>query len=132
MARKTKRKAHRKKIRLGELPAQYRFFLNPYSDVRFTTSCPGCNGRTKQRKRPLAIHVNDWGMVILNYTCRFCPFCELLIAHQNDLEAHLAVLFQQRSPEVIGSDYLVVGIVLRKAWRRGLDKPLENPKCSRH
>jgi len=41
----------------GKLPPQHRFFLNPYRDMRFT-SCPKCNGKTKLRKLPLAIHVN--------------------------------------------------------------------------
>ena len=57
--------------RLGSLPPQFKFFLNPYTDTRFTTSCPGCAGRTKQRKLPLAIHVHGWGMVMLNKTCLF-------------------------------------------------------------
>ena len=116
----------RGKPRLGELKPLYKFFLNPYADVRFTSSCPGCLGKTKQRKLPLAIHVSDWGMVLLNTTCRFCPACELLIAHQDEIEGYLAKVFAKFAPEVIGNDFLVVGTVERKQWRRGLAKPLEN------
>jgi hypothetical protein len=126
MARKTKRKKDRGLPRLGKLPPQYKFFLNPYSNVRFTTSCPGCSGKTKQRKLPLAIHVDDWGMVILNKTCRFCPHCDLLIAHQDEIEANLAQLLSQMAPNAIGSSYLIVGNVERKDWRSGLAKPLTN------
>lgn len=95
MARKVREKKDREKEWLGELPPQYKFFLNPYTDVRFTASCPGCSKQTKQRKLPLAIHVTDWGMVILNKACRFCPACDLLIAHQDEIEGHLAQLFAE-------------------------------------
>ena len=126
MARQAKQKRDCEKPRLGELPPRYSLFLNPYTDVRFSSSCPGCSGKTRQRKLPLAIHVDDWGMVILNKTCRFCPYCELLIAHQDEIEAHLAQLFAQIAPDAMGSDYLIMGTVERKQWRRGLTSPLSN------
>lgn len=117
-------KEGRETPRLGTLPPQYKFFLNPYADARFTTSCPGCAGRTKQRKLPLAIHVHGWGMVMLNKTCRFCPYCDLLIAHKDEIERQLAQLRTQLGPGVLGNDYLIMGTVERKDWRRGLTKPL--------
>lgn len=117
-------KSSRKIPRLGKLPPRFSFFLNPYVDVRFTASCPGCSGRTKQRKLPLAIHVHAWGMVVLNKTCRFCSHCDLLIAHKDEIESHLAPLRSRLEPGVFGNDYLVVGTVERKDWRRGLDNPL--------
>jgi len=124
MASKTKANKDRKELRLGNLMPLYKFFLNPYADLRFTSSCPSCCGKTKQRKLPLAIHVSDWGMVILNKTCRFCPACELVIGHQDEIEGFLAQLFAESAPEVVGNDYLIVGTVDRKDWRRGLVKPL--------
>ena len=126
MARKVKANDNRKRPRLGALPPLYKFFLNPYADVRFTSSCPGCCGKTKQQKLPLAIHVSDWGMVILNKTCRFCRPCELLIAHQDEIEGYLAQLFAEVAPQVIGNDYLVIGTIERRDWRRGLTEPLKN------
>ena len=111
--------------RLGKQPPRYKLFLNPYQDARFT-SCPGCGGKTKQKKLPLAIHVDDAGMVILNKTCRFCPACDLLIAHQDETEAQLAVIFAERTPEAVGNDYLVVGTVDRPDWQRGRKTPLTN------
>lgn len=113
---------------LGALPPRFKFFLNPYLDARFTTSCPGCGGRMKQRKLPLAIHVHDWGMVIMNKTCRFCPGCDLLIAHQDEIESLLAALFERQAPSVIGNKYLVAGTVERGPWRRGLTQPLTPPE----
>lgn len=126
MSRKTGRKGDRREPRLGKLPPLYKLFLNPYSNVRFTTSCPGCSGKTRQRKLPLAIHVHQFGMVILNKTCRFCPYCELLIAHQDEIEALLARITPQTAPPTAGDDYLIVGTVERKPWRRGLTSPLTN------
>ncbi len=126
MKRKAGRKQDRKLRRLGKLPPQYQFLLNPFTNVRFTASCPGCDGKTKQRKFPLAIHVDNCGLVILNKTCRFCPHCDLVIAHQNEIEAQLAHVLQQATPPAVLSDYLIIGTVERKDWRRGLTDPLSN------
>ena len=109
--------------RLGKQPPRYRFFLNPYSDVRFTT-CPQCGEKTRVRKLPLVIHIDPMQLVALNKTCRYCPRCDLLIAHQDQLEAWLAAFFGQQQPEVVGNDYLVVGTEDRAAWRRGTHTPL--------
>jgi len=126
MGRRVKADGIREEQRLGNLTPMYKFFLNPYADIRFTSSCPSCSGKTKQRKLPLAIHVSDWGMVILNKTCRFCPASALVIGHQDEIEGLLAQLFGESAPEVVGNDYLVVGTVERKDWRRGLAEPLTN------
>ena len=109
--------------RLGKQPPRYKFFLNPYQDARFT-SCPGCGGKTKQKKLPLAIHVDDAGMVILNKICRFCPACDLLIAPRRGEQSKLH--FAERTPEAVGNDYLVVGTVDRPDWQRGRKTPLTN------
>lgn len=105
--------------RLGKQPPRYTFFLNPYADARFS-NCPKCGGKTKQKKLPLVIHVNEGGMISLNKTCRYCPACELLIAHKDDIEALLAQLFQEREPAVVGNDYLVIGTLDRPDWKRGV------------
>ena len=39
---------------MGQQPPRYKFFLNPYSDVRFS-KCPQCEAKTRQRKLPLVI-----------------------------------------------------------------------------
>lgn len=111
--------------RFGKQPPRYVFFFNPYQDARFT-SCPGCGGKTRRKKLPLAIHVDDVGMVILNKTCRFCPGCDLLIAHQDEIAVQLAGVFAERAPEVVGDGYLVVGTLDRPDWRRGRTTPLTN------
>jgi hypothetical protein len=108
--------------RLGKLPPQYTFILNPYTDARFTR-CPICEQKMHQRKVPLFIHVDPFHPVVLGYTCRYCPTCDLLIAHQDQIEALLANLFATHEPSVIGNDYLVMGTVERKAWREGMKAP---------
>ena len=71
-----------KESRIGKLPPQYTFILNPYAEYRFSR-CPNRNQTMKQRKLPLFIHVDPMSLVVLNKTCRYCPACDLLIAHQS-------------------------------------------------
>jgi hypothetical protein len=33
-------------------------------------------------------------LVSLTYTCRYCPACDLLIAHQDEIERLLSSLFE--------------------------------------
>ncbi|MFZ5915519.1 MAG: hypothetical protein ACOYZ7_01120 [Chloroflexota bacterium] len=108
--------------RFGKLPPQYTFILNPYPDARFSR-CPMCDQKMHQRKVPLFIHVDPFNPVVLGYTCRYCPDCDLLIAHQDQIEALLANLFAERAPSVVGNDYLVIGTVERAAWREGMKQP---------
>ena len=102
---------------LGKLPPLYCFALNPYEDVRFST-CPACGQRTLLRKVPLVIHVQPVHPVILNKHCRYCPNCDLMIVHQDELEHWLAVSCQERKPEIIGNDYFVLGTVDKATWRK--------------
>lgn len=109
---------------LGKQPPLYRFFLNPYRDMR-CTKCPQCDTKMHQRKLPLVIHIEPRGLLSLNKTCRYCPHCDLLIAHQNDVERILAAAlspFQAKS--ISRDDYLVVGTLEKAVWRRGMQQPL--------
>lgn len=107
---------------LGKQPPRYSFFLNPYQDLRFT-SCPRCGAKTRIRKVPLVIHVDPRNPVALNKSCRYCDVCDLLIVHQDELEAQLAYLFLARAPELIGNDYLVIGTFDRSVWKQGRQDP---------
>ena len=109
--------------RLGKQPPRYRFFLNPYPELRCTV-CPQCQAKTRPRKVPLVIHVDPLHPVALNKTCRYCPGCDLLIVHQDELEALLAACFTAHHPEVIGNDYLAIGTLERADWQRGTQSPL--------
>ncbi len=109
--------------RLGKQPPMYRFFLNPYEDARFT-SCPQCRNKMHQRKLPLFIHVDPMQPVTLNKTCRYCPHCDLLIAHRNEVEDVLTRIFTTLNPEIVGNDYLVIGTVDRATWKRSMQNQL--------
>jgi hypothetical protein len=110
--------------RLGERPPLYRFVLNPYVDARFTT-CPGCEHKMGQRKVPLLIHVMPRNPVVLNYTCRYCRSCDLLIAHQDEIQALLSQIFSDRPSPITPKDYLVLGTLDRANFRQSLKVPLE-------
>ena len=125
MADQEKKTQKKKKPQLGKLPRLYRFFLNPYQDVRFS-SCPQCANKTRQRKLPLFIHVSPKQPVMLNKTCRYCPNCDLLIAHQDEIEDILSRLFTTLNPELVGNDYLVIGTVERATWKRSMQSQLPN------
>jgi len=60
----------------------------------------------------------------LNKTCRYCPFCDLLIARKDEIDASLATFFAQHQPDVVGNDYLVVGTFDRPDWQKGVNAPV--------
>ena len=117
------KKEEKKKPQLGKLPPLYRFFLNPYKGVRFS-SCPQCTLKTQRRKLPLFIHVSPEQPVTLNKTCRYCPNCDLLIAQQDEIEDILVRAFTKLNPEIVGSDYLVIGTVEKATWKRTMQSQL--------
>ena len=54
----------------------------------------------------------------MNKTCRYCRHCDLLIAHQNELDEIIARVFTVLNPEIVGHKYLVIGTVDRADWKR--------------
>jgi hypothetical protein len=62
--------------------------------------------------------------VTLNKTCRYCPNCDLLIAHQDEIEDVLTRIFTTLNPEIVGSKYLVIGTVERATWKRTMQNQL--------
>lgn len=106
----------------GELPALYNFFLNPYTDARFTR-CPQCDGKTGQKKVPLMIHVDPLNPINLNYTCRYCPKCDLLIAHKDEIKFYLEKTFSGHNTELNIADYFVMGTTEHAYWKDGLTNP---------
>lgn len=109
------------KTTIGKLPPRYGFLLNPYSDIRLS-KCPRCAKLTHPRKFALFIHIDDWGPLALGKTCRYCSRCELIIVHQDELEAQLAHTFATLDPGKIGKDYLVIGTLDKPVWRKGLEQ----------
>ncbi|MBA7619310.1 hypothetical protein ES703_26648 [subsurface metagenome] len=93
------------------------FFLNPYEDAAFT-KCPKCDGKTMVRKFPLVIHIEPSQIFLLNKKCRYCTNCDLIITWKSELESLMAAGFENKSPEIIGNDYLVMGTLEKHHWRQ--------------
>lgn len=113
--------------RFGHLPPRYRFILNPYPDQRFS-SCPDCGKLTKWRKFVLLVHIDPMHLLAQNIHCRFCPDCDLLIVHQYELEAQLAIHLSEHFPADLGNDYLVLGTMARAAWNENRRNPKPLPE----
>ena len=101
---------------MGALPPRYSFFLNPHRGERFTR-CPRCRATTRLRKIPLVIHVDAFGLVLLRKTCRVCPACEMLIAHEFEVNAEVQ---QVAARSGIDAEYLVLGTLGSPTWRAGM------------
>lgn len=108
--------------RFGKLEPRYIFILNPHPQTRVST-CPNCEKKTRRLKLPLFIHVDPLIPIILGYTCRYCPDCDLLVAHKDEIEGLLALFLQQHAPEAVGHEYLVLGTVERDFWLQGMKTP---------
>ena len=105
---------------MGALPPRYSFVLNPHVRERFR-KCPSCDAPTRIRKLPLVVHVEHPGgprLVLLNKTCRLCLRCETLIVDRVELEN--VIIATDLSVRVKPPDYVVLGTIDRRTWRRGL------------
>ena len=111
-----------KNRRFGSLPPRYSLMLNPYPEERLWR-CPCCERKMGQRKLPLLIHVDPQCLMALNYTCRYCAPCDLLVAHKFELEHLLYQYFSQTQPDAVGNSYLILGTVEKKVWREGYKDP---------
>lgn len=111
-----------KKPQFGGLAPKYKFALNPYPNLR-VSRCPLCEKKTGQRKIPLLIHVDPMYLIALNYTCRYCKTCELLVGNKNAIEHLLAEIFYETDSYAVGNEYLIIGTVEKKDWREGMHHP---------
>jgi len=105
---------------MGAIQPRYSFILNPHRDAGFTR-CPKCETKTRLRKLPLVIHVEQVGLVFLGKTCRLCLGCEVLIAHQAEIEQLLSASLGRA---VDSQKFMVLGTLDRQVWRRGLTHAL--------
>ena len=107
------------KAQIGKLAPRYSFILNQRLDERLSR-CPQCHRPTHLRKFALLVHIDELGLMALGKTCRYCTRCELIIAHQDELEAQLAESVRTVALDVIGNKYIVLGTVEAKFWQRGM------------
>ena len=115
MGTKNRQEKNRKK----KHKERYYFFLNPYNDCAFTR-CPKCETKTKVRKYCLLIHIDPHHLISLNKSTKYCPYCELIILKKEELEQLLSAICEERFPEIIGNEYLVLGTMDRADWKEGL------------
>lgn len=107
----------KKRRTLGKLPPKHTFFLNPYTDDRFTR-CPQCRKPTKIRKFPFVIHIDPNVLMTLNMSGPYCPKCDLIILHQDIVEELLTIAFVEQNPSIVGNDYVIIGTAERAFWRK--------------
>ena len=105
-----------KEDKLKRKNRRHYFFLNPYKDAAFT-KCPKCESKTLLRKFPLVIHIKPRQVLILNKKCRYCARCDLIIARKPEVESFMAAICEERNPEIIGNDYLIMGSLEKRDWR---------------
>jgi len=120
-----------KSKQFGQLPPRFGFMLNPYPTERISR-CPLCEHKTGQRKIPLVIHIAPVHLIALNYTCRYCQACDLLIGNKHDIEHLLTVMFLQMDSAVIGNEYLIIGTAEKTAWQEGLQNQKEVTEMLQH
>ena len=101
---------------MGTLPPRYSFLLNPHQNERFTR-CPRCKATTRVRKIPLVIHVGSAGLVLLRKACRLCIVCEMLIAHEAEVNDAIEGLAPHAATP---PTYLVLGTLGPVTWRDGM------------
>ena len=73
---------------------------------------------------PLFIFVEPVHPTTINKHCRYCPKCDILIAHQDELERMLVLAYEKRNPKIIGNKYLVLGTLDSSSWRKREKQPL--------
>jgi hypothetical protein len=101
---------------MGVLPPRYSFLLNPHVKERFNR-CPRCKAATRLRKIPLVVHIDPIGLVLLRKACRLCLVCEMLIAHQAEMDRLINSL---RTDQADRPAYLVLGTLDARTWRDGM------------
>ena len=74
-------------------------------------------GHDALRKIPLVIHVDSMGLVLLRKTCRLCVVCEMLIAHEAEVNRVIEGLAAHAANP---ATYFVVGTLGSVTWRGGL------------
>jgi hypothetical protein len=97
---------------------QYYFFLNPYKNCAFSR-CPKCDHDTRIRKFPLVVYVEPNQILLINKKCRYCIKCDLIITKKEELESMMVMSIENQRPDVIGNDYVTVGVLSKENWLKG-------------
>ncbi|MBS1253010.1 MAG: hypothetical protein MAG451_02055 [Anaerolineales bacterium] len=104
---------------------RYTLFLNPYAEQRFPR-CPRCGERTHKRNRVLIVQSGPDFVAPVMATCRYCTNCDLLIAHQDELEATLRQMLTPEGQAAMGDEMSVVGTLDRSQLSEGIESVTPN------
>lgn len=96
---------------------KYYFFLNPYTDAVFM-KCPKCETKTTIRKYCLLIHVEPSQLISINMSCRYCSYCDMIIAKKDKLESILYAVCKENFLDIKENEYLVFGVLNMKDWKK--------------
>jgi hypothetical protein len=107
------------KPRFGKLKPVYSVLLNPHGEYRLT-KCPHCENLTYPRKFALLIAVLGWMPYAQGKTCKYCTRCKMIIVDQDELELEMGTTLAEHAPQVVGKEYLLIGVVEMKTFKRGL------------
>lgn len=66
----------------------------------------------------MVIHVDSFGLLLLRKTCRLCVACEMLIAHEAEVNR---VINGLAAPSDVRATYLVLGTLGSGTWREGMN-----------
>jgi hypothetical protein len=102
--------------------SNYKFYLNPHEAYAFT-KCPKCNQKTKVRKYFLLIHYQESKkdspqLISLNKSCKFCPYCELIIAKKAEVEPFLQQIIDRPNSSFKPNACFILGILDKKDGNR--------------
>jgi hypothetical protein len=107
---------------------KYKFYLNPHDEYKWT-KCPNCENKTKVRKYCLMVHYQDKAtgfnqLVSLNKSCKFCPYCELIIAQKSELETYINQIVTNFGLKFNPNNYLVFGTMDKNDWKKSQKESL--------
>lgn len=113
--------------------SKYYFYLNPHDEYKWT-KCPKCDNKTKVRKYCLMIHyeektVNFNQLISLNKSCKFCPYCELIIGQKSEIETYLNQIIPNFGFRFSSDNYFVFGTMDRKDWKKSQKESLNQGKA---
>lgn len=73
--------------------------------------------------------VNFNQLVSLNKSCKFCPYCELIIGQKSEIETYLSQIISNFGFQFNSDNYFVFGTMDRKDWKKSQKEPLNQGKA---
>lgn len=103
--------------RFGGMEPKYTCCINPFTNVRFSR-CPACENRTQIREFALVVHVEPEGIYPTRIPCKWCLPCSLIVVHKHELERSIQTGLADISPDQVGSNYFIIGVLEMRIWTR--------------